>query len=99
MAVYRKTGKITPVDSLHATDMRFGIGMEKLDRDVFDPSKAYDQVSGLGVKRVRLQSGWMRTEKEKGKYDFAWLDEVVDNLIKRGIEPWLCMCYGNPLYT
>ena len=46
MAVYRKTGKITPVDSLHATDMRFGIGMEKLDRDVFDPSKAYDQRTG-----------------------------------------------------
>lgn len=78
---------------------RLGIGFEKLDRAVFDPEKAYDMVSRIGIKKIRLQSGWQRTEKQKGVYDFAWLDDIVDNLTRRGMEPWLCLCYGNPLYT
>ena len=78
---------------------RIGIGFEKLDRDVFDPEKAYDKVARIGVKKIRIQSGWARTEKEIGVYDFSWLDKIVDNLIVRGLEPWICLCYGNPLYT
>ena len=78
---------------------RIGIGFEKLDRAVFDPSKAYDKVARTGIKPIRIQSGWARTEKEKGVYDFAWLDDIVDNLISRGMEPWLDLCYGNALYT
>lgn len=95
----KKVGKIKRYSASEVTSSRLGIGFEKLDRDVFDPEKAYDKVSAIGVKHVRLQSGWMRTEKEKGVYDFSWLDSIVDNLISRGMEPWLCMCYGNPLYT
>lgn len=78
---------------------RLGIGFEKLDRGVFDPAKAYDKVSKIGIKKIRLQSGWQRTEREKGVYDFTWLDDIVKNLVDRGMEPWLCLCYGNPLYT
>ncbi|MBQ8357428.1 MAG: beta-galactosidase [Clostridia bacterium] len=78
---------------------RVGIGFEKLDRDVFDPNKAYDKVARIGVKKIRIQSGWARTEKQEGVYDFAWLDEIVDNLLSRGLEPWICLCYGNPVYT
>ncbi len=85
-----------------ATDIphsRIGIGFEKLDRDVFDPEKAYDKVSRIGVKKIRIQSGWARTEKTPGVYDFAWIDKIVDNLLSRGLEPWICLCYGNPVYT
>ena len=78
---------------------RVGIGFEKLDRDVFDPNKAYDKVAKTGIKPIRIQSGWARTEKEPGVYDFGWLDEIVDNLVSRGMEPWIDLCYGNPLYT
>ena len=78
---------------------RLGIGFEKLDRDTFDPNKAYDKLAQIGVKHIRIQSGWARTEKEKGVYDFAWLDDIVDNIRSRGMEPWLDLCYGNPLYT
>ena len=78
---------------------RLGIGFEKLDRDVFDPEKAYDKVSLIGVKKIRVQSGWARTEKTEGVYDFAWLDKIVDNLLARDMEPWICLCYGNPVYT
>ena len=92
-----KTGQ---VKARHARDIAFsriGIGFEKLDRNVFDPEKAYDPVAALGVKWVRIQSGWARTEKEKGRYDFSWLDAIVDNLVSRGLKPWLCLGYGNGL--
>lgn len=51
------------------------------------------------MKWARLQSGWQRTEKEKGVYDFKWLDGIVDKMLEIGVEPWLCLCYGNSLYT
>ena len=92
-------GKLTPKSSGEILHSKIGIGFEKLDRDVFDPEKAYDHVAKCGVKWARLQSGWQRTEKEEGVYDFAWLDKIVDNFVERKIEPWLCLCYGNQLYT
>ena len=93
-----KVGKIIPKHSTQVKESRIGIGFEKLDRDVFDPNKAYDKVGELGVKWVRIQSGWERTEKVKGQYDFTWLDDIVDNLISRGLRPWMCVCYGHGLY-
>ena len=75
------------------------IGYETLDRRHFDPAKTYEYAAKLGVKWARLQTGWARCETEKGKYDFSWLDETVDNLIKIGIRPWFNLGYGNPLYT
>jgi len=95
----KKIGNIKPKSSLEIKSSKIGLGFEKLDRDVFDPEMAYDKVCECGIKWARIQSGWARCEKEKGVYDFAWLDSIVDNLIRRGIEPWLCLCYGNPLYT
>ena len=99
MELLKKIGTITPKKSSDIKYSKISLGFEKLDRDVFDPEKAYDKVAECGVKKVRLQSGWQRTEKEKGVYDFEWLDSIVDNFIKRGIEPWICLCYGNRIYT
>jgi hypothetical protein len=94
-----KVGKVKAKSALEVKNSRLGIGFEKLDRDVFDPEKAYDKVAKIGVKWIRLQSGWQRTEREKGVYHFEWLDKVVDNLLVRGLRPWMCLCYGNDLYT
>lgn len=97
--------RLTPVGKVRlfgAKDVpfsRLGIGFEKLDRDVFEPEKAYEKVAGIGVKKIRLQSGWMKTEQQEGVYDFAWLDAIVDRLLSLNMEPWLDLCYGNPLYT
>lgn len=77
---------------------RLGIGFEKLDRAVFDPERAYDKLANVGIKWVRIQSGWARTEQVPGVYDFSWLDGIVDNLLRRGMIPWMCLCYGNGLY-
>lgn len=94
-----KIGEIKPKKSVDIHHSKIGLGFEKLDRDVFDPNKAYPFVAESGVKWARLQSGWQRTEKVKGVYDFAWLDEIVDHMIAVGVEPWLCLCYGNELYS
>ena len=91
-------GALTPKSAHCVERSRLGIGFEKLDRDAFDPNKAYDKLEQLGVKWVRIQSGWQKTEREKGVYDFAWLDTIVDNLIARGLRPWMCVCYGNRIY-
>lgn len=95
----KEIGKIKTYNSKELKTTKFGIGLEKLDRNLFNPAKTYDYIEALGVKYVRLQSGWARTEKKEGVYDFTWLDEVIDNLIKRGLKPWLCMCYGNGIYS
>lgn len=99
MVKLQKIGKLAPKSAAEVPFSRLGIGFEKLDRAVFDPEKAYDKLGDIGVKWVRIQSGWQRTEREKGVYDFAWLDSIVDNLISRGLVPWVCLCYGNELYT
>ena len=76
-----------------------GIGFETLDRDTFDPAATYDLLGESGVKFARCQTGWMKCEKTLGKYDFAWLDDVVDNLARRGVETWLSLSFGHPAYT
>ncbi len=95
----RKIGDVLYKSSAEIKNSRIGLGLEKLDRDLYDPTPCYDKIAELGVKWIRIQSGWCRTEKTKGSYDFSWLDIIVDNLLKRGLTPWMCLCYGNGLYT
>lgn len=99
MEQLKKIGRIKPKKSVEIKKSRIGLGFEKLDRDIFEPENAYPFVSASGIKWARLQSGWQRTEREKGVYDFLWLDKIVDKMIEIGVEPWLCLCYGNDLYT
>ena len=85
----------------HAKDIEssmWSVGCETMDRDyaVFDNYRDY--VGELGVKHGRLQSGWAKTEKEKGVYDFEWLDAHVNGLREMSVAPWMCICYGNPIY-
>ena len=75
------------------------VGFETLDRQMFQPEKTYGPLARLGVKWARVQTGWARTERQRGEYDFTWLDQVVDSLLKIGIQPWFNLGYGNRLYT
>lgn len=77
---------------------RWSVGCECLDRDMADFSQYGAYVGELGVGHARIQSGWAKTEKVKGEYDFAWLDAIVDGLLAQNVQPWMCLCYGNPLY-
>lgn len=77
---------------------RWSVGCECLDRKMAEWSEFGKYVSMLGVGYSRIQSGWARTETKKGKYDYSWLDEIVDGLVGQNVKPWISLCYGNPLY-
>jgi polysaccharide biosynthesis protein PslG len=76
----------------------WSVGCETLDRDYAKFSVYKDYVGELGVKHGRLQSGWAKCEKQKGVYSFEWLDSCVYGLNEQSVKPWICLCYGNPLY-
>ena len=74
------------------------VGFEQLDRKMFEPERTYDLLAATGIKHARCQTGWCRCEPTKGVFDFAWLDDVVTNLLVRGVEPWLNVGFGNTNY-
>jgi beta-glucosidase/6-phospho-beta-glucosidase/beta-galactosidase len=93
--------KLCKIKTRKASDIRFsqlGIGCEVLDRDFASYNAYKDFLGNLGVKHARFQSGWAKTEKQKGIYDFKWLDAVLDDCLSKAIQPWVCICYGNTIY-
>lgn len=74
------------------------IGFECMDRDVINPDKCYKLLGESGVKHARCQTGWFKCEKQKGVYDFEWLDKIIDTIISMGIKPWFNVGFGNPIY-
>lgn len=94
----KKIGKLKTLTSKEVESSCVSIGFECLDRGLFNAEKCYGPLAEAGVKYARCQTGWARCEKEKGVYDFSWLDSVVENLTKRGVIPWFNVGYGNPLY-
>ncbi len=76
----------------------WSVGCETLDRDFASFSSYKKYIGELGTKKGRLQSGWAKTEKTKGIYDFAWMDECVYGLHEMGVKPRISLGYGNPIY-
>jgi hypothetical protein len=74
------------------------LGCETLDRAFASYDSYKDYLVPLGIKRIRLQGGWATTEREPGKYDWRWLDRVIDDARSRGLEIFLETNYGNPIY-
>ena len=96
--IMKKIGALKTYSSDEIKSSYVSIGFECLDRDLFNPEKCYDLLQKTGVKYARCQTGWVKCEKQKGAYDFGWLDSIVDNLLSRGIQPWFDVGFGNPLY-
>ena len=74
------------------------IGCETLDRDYADYDAYKEYLAPLGMRYIRLQAGWAKCESQRGVYDFDWLDHIIDDAVSRGLEPWLELSYGNPVY-
>ena len=91
--------RIRPRLASDVTSSNWTIGCEVLDRELAVFAEYKDFLPPLGIKRIRLQGGWARCEKEKGVYDFSWLDEPVDFCRAHGIEVLLETSYGNPIYA
>jgi len=91
-------GSITPRSTSEIESSNWLIGCETMDRDFTDYDQYKEYIAPLGIKLLRMQAGWAKTEKVKGKYDFAWLDHIVDDATSRGLKPWLQTSYGNKLY-
>jgi hypothetical protein len=76
----------------------WSVGGETLDRDFAIYANYKQYVGPLGAKGLRVQTGWAKCEKQRNVYDFAWLDEVVNDARAQGVQPWLEVSYGNPIY-
>ena len=98
-----RIGTVKPRNVTDITASNWLIGCETLDRDMADYEQYKDYLAPLGIKRIRLQAGWAKTEKVKaggrpGQYDWAWLDRIINDATARGLQPWVETSYGNPIY-
>ena len=93
-----RIGTLRQRSTSEITSSNWTIGSETLDRD----NAVYKNYNGylvpLGIKKVRIQGGWAKTEKTKGVYSWEWLDEVINDLHAKGLTIWLQTSYGNPIY-
>ena len=91
-------GRLRTRTSSEVKGSKWSINCAGEDRDYADWDAYKDLVPMLGVKRMRFLSGWAKTEQVKGVYDFAWLDHILRECNARSVKPWVCLCYGNPVY-
>lgn len=95
---WNEVGRLKPRHAKEIAASTWSIGGETLDRDYTDYQSYKPYLGPLGAKRIRLQGGWAKCEKVKGRYDFAWLDAVIPDAAAQGVSPWVELSYGNPLY-
>ena len=93
-----RIGTLVPRTAAEVGEAGWTIGCECLDRDYADFRAYRNFLPPLGIRKIRLQAGWAKCERERGKYDFSWLDEIVDWAKAHGLECMLETGYGNPLY-
>jgi len=92
---------IGSVEPRHATEIiasNWSVGAETMDRDYTIYETWKEHLGPLGIKKARIQAGWAKTEPEKGVYNWAWLDEIIHDMDRQGVEPWVNLSYGNPVY-
>jgi len=93
-----RIGTIRPRAAAEIDGQNWRLGCETLDRDYIDFEEYKEHVAPLGIKMVRLQGGWGKCERTRGKYDFGWLDRIVDYLHEQGVSCAIETSYGNPIY-
>jgi len=91
-------GTLAPKNVQEIETSRWTLGCETIDREYSDYNAFKTYLPALGIRRIRLQGGWARTEKDPGLYDFAWLDQIIEDALSRGLQIWLETDYGNPAY-
>ena len=92
-------GTIRSINASEVTSSNWILGCETLDRDFanYEAYKIY--LVPLGIKRLRMQADWAKTEKTKGVYNWEWLDKIINDATSRDLQPWLETSYGNSIYS
>ncbi len=93
-----RIGTLRPRSAKEVGPANWTIDTGSVDRDFISFAKLRDYLPSLGVAKIRLLTGWAKSERVPGCIDVAWLDEIVDWCKARGIEPILELSYGNPIY-
>lgn len=91
-------GSIIPRSTDEIDESNWLLGCETLDREYADYDQYKEYLKPLGIKYLRLQGGWAKTEKIQGVYDWQWLDHIIEDAVSKGLKPWLQTGYGNPIY-
>ena len=91
-------GALKPRSVSEIRDSSWTLGCETIERGYADFWQYADYIAPLGIKTIRIQTGWARCEPEPGKFDFEWLDKIVDFAISKGVNVLLETSYGNPAY-
>ena len=94
----KEIGRLAVRGAKDIKSSKWSVGCETMDRDYADWNAYKAWLEPLGAKHGRLFSGWAKTEQEKGRYDFSWLDQQVREMAAMGVKPWICLSYGNPVY-
>ena len=91
-------GTLRPKSAHEISTSHWALDCAGTDREHVDYHAFKDYLEPLGIRRLRTQAGWARTERERGFHDFSWLDSIVFDAQRRGLEVWLEASYGNPMY-
>jgi hypothetical protein len=75
----KRIGTLKPKGVREIGSSRWTLGCETMDREYTNYDAFKEYLPALGIRRIRLQGGWARTEKDPGIYDFAWLDRMIDD--------------------
>lgn len=96
---FQYLGELKPRHARTIRSSNWSIGTETMDRDYTIYRNWSSHLGPLGFKKARLQAGWAKTEHRKAVYDWHWLDEMIFDMAEQGVEPCMCLCYGNTLYS
>ena len=94
----KRIGTLAPRSVKDIEDSAWTLGCETIERGYADFWAYADYLAPLGIKTIRIQAGWARCEPEPGKFDFDWLDKVIDYACAQGLNVLLETSYGNPVY-
>ena len=94
----KRIGTLRPRSVAEIRDSNWTLGCETIERGYADFWQYADYLAPLGIKTIRIQTGWARCEPEPGRFDFEWLDKIVDFAVGQGLNVLLETSYGNPIY-
>jgi hypothetical protein len=95
---FKRLGTLTPRSVKDIEDSAWTLGCETIERGYADFWQYAQYLVPLGIKTIRIQAGWARCEPEVGKFDFDWLDKVIDFACEQNLNVLLETSYGNPVY-